>query len=537
MTETEPTSLLDIALRRADCDPTTPFLLTIDGPESDGIRTVTYGEAVERAHTLGVELVDRGVADGGRVGCYLSNSTSWVVSSLAVWMTGATVAAVGTLVPGPEAVTLFDLAEVDTVVALDGAPVLPGRDVVQVDEGGELVATKRGLGSPSSTGVLPGTDALALAIFTSGTTGRPKGITHSHADLIAAARRVAAAYAQTSGYRPAPAPSHLPPGVIFNPFGHMAGYSRLAFRMWIGRPTVIVPRFTEGAARLLLDRFEMDTLQLTPTMIHMLTTAEPPLDLRSVRYVTSGTAPLSIATRERFEARYRVPVMQAYGMSEVGAVSQERYDDVVAGRRGPGSVGRLAEGVEVAIRPLDADRPADEGEILVRTDELAKEFLGGAAVPVDDDGWFPTGDVGRLDDGILYITGRVQEKIIVGGFNVYPAEVEDAARRSPLVADVVVVGLPDERLGERPVAGVVWAAAQDPTALLDELRGVLAPYKIPRAVFPIDAVPLTARDKVDRARATHLAAAALERGSAVSNRAEPPPIDAAGAAPDANADR
>ena len=118
-------------------------------------------------------------------------------------------------------------------------------------------------------------------------------------------------------------------------------------------------------------------------------------------------------------------------MTEVGAVSQERYDDVVAGRRGPGSVGRIAEGVDVQIRQLDDDRPDGEGEILVRTPETSTEFIGGAPVPVDADGWFATGDVGRIDDGILYITGRVQEKIIVGGFNVYPAEVEDVARRSP----------------------------------------------------------------------------------------------------------
>jgi len=257
--------------------------------------------------------------------------------------------------------------------------------------------------------------------------------------------------------------------------------------------------------RALLARWDIDQLQLTPAMIHMLATTDEPLDLSSVKYVTSGTAPLSIATRERFEKRYGVPVMQAYGMSETGAVAQERYEDVVAGRRGPGSVGRIAEGVDVLIRPLDDDRPAGEGEILVRTDELTTEFIGGAKVPLDEDGWFPTGDVGRIDDGILYITGRVQEKIIVGGFNVYPAEVEDAVRRSPLVRDAVVVSVPDERLGEIPVAGVVWAGEPDPDALIAQLRADLAGYKVPRSLFTLDAVPLTPREKVDRKRASELA--------------------------------
>ena len=172
--------------------------------------------------------------------------------------------------------------------------------------------------------------------------------------------------------------------------------------------------------------------------------------------MTSGTAPLPVSVRDSFEARFHVPVLQGYGMTELGAVSQERLDDVLAGRRGPGSVGRIASEVEVRIRHADDDR-IGEGEILVRTEGAPTEFIGGDRAPIGEGGWYATGDIGRLEDGILYITGRAQEKIIVGGFNVYPAEVEDIARESPLVRDAVVVGLPDDRLGERPVAGIVWA--------------------------------------------------------------------------------
>jgi acyl-CoA synthetase (AMP-forming)/AMP-acid ligase II len=509
-----PTSLADIAVRRARRDPSSPLLLTIDEDEPYDVRALSYTQVAARASTLARALAEAGVAPGERVGCYLPNSPSWVVASLGVWWAGGVVAAVGTLVPGVEAARLFTMADVTTVVTVPGAPDVPGvPQVVRIDAEGRL----EGAGDAGDTDwdadavTLPPPDDLALAIFTSGTTGAAKGVTHTHGDIVAAARRVAAAYARSSDYRPDPAPAHRTPGVVFNPFGHLAGYSRLAFRMWIGRPTVIVPKFSVGAVRALLTRFEMDALQLTPTMIHMLATTDETLDLAGVKYVTSGTAPLSVATRETFEARYGVPVMQAYGSSEVGAVAQERYDDVVAGRRGPGSVGRLAAGVEVKIRHLDDDRPDGEGEILVRTDEVSREFIGGERVPIDDEGWFATGDVGRLDDGILYITGRVQEKIIVGGFNVYPAEVEDAARRSTLVRDAVVVGVPEDRLGEIPVAGIVWAGERDEAALLDELRAALAHYKVPRALFPLDAVPLTPREKVDRRRAAELARAATEK--------------------------
>jgi acyl-CoA synthetase (AMP-forming)/AMP-acid ligase II len=491
-------------------------VLTIAEDEPHDVVVLSYGEVGARAAALARALADAGMAPGETIGCYLPNAPAWVVASLAVWRNGGVVAAAGTLLPGTEAARLFELADVRRVVTVTGAPDL-GTDhhVIRVDESGRLVGAPPGdgdAGDPGwedTAGVLPAADDRAVAIFTSGTTGQPKGITHTHGDLVAAARRVAAAYARDSGYRPDPAPAHLAPGVVFNPFGHMAGYSRLAFRMWIGRPTVIVPRFTVGATRALLARFEMDSLQLTPAMIHMLATTEETLDLGAVKYATSGTAPLATATRERFEARYGVPVMQAYGMTELGAVAQERYEDVVAGRRGPGSVGRIAAGVEVRIRHLDDDRPAGEGEILVRTDEASRDFIGGEPVPVDAEGWFATGDVGRIDDGILFITGRLQEKMIVGGFNVYPAEVEDAARRSDLVRDAVVVALRDDRLGEVPVAGIVWAGEPDEAALLDELRADLAHYKVPRGLFPLDAVPLTPREKVDRVRATELAEAAL----------------------------
>ena len=508
MSVSQPTSLLDIAIRRALHDPATPLLFTLADGE---VRVLTYGEVLVAAELLAATLAAAGVRRGDRVGCYLSNSPSWVVASLAVWLNGAAVAAVGTLLPGPEASALFQLAEINVLIAAEDAPPLtPGFTAISINDDGATSEVGGGVLRNPRSEPLPDPEELAVVIFTSGTTGHPKGITHTHGDIIAASRRVASAYARTSDYRPEPAPADLPPGVIFNPFGHLAGYSRLAFRMWIGRPTLILAKFTVTAVKTLLERFPMDTLQLTPTMIHMLAITEEQLDLSSVKYVTSGTAPLSIDTRDRFEGRFGIPVMQAYGMTELGAVAQERYDDVVAGRRGPGSVGRLASGVEVRILPLDDDRPAGEGEILVRTDEASTSFLGGERVPVDEDGWFATGDVGCLNDSILYITGRVQEKIIVGGFNVYPAEVEDVARRSSLVDDAVVVGLADDRLGERPVAGVVWAAEPDEPALLVELRGWLAPYKVPRATFPIDAVPLTPRDKVDRARAAQLARDALD---------------------------
>jgi acyl-CoA synthetase (AMP-forming)/AMP-acid ligase II len=161
--------------------------------------------------------------------------------------------------------------------------------------------------------------------------------------------------------------------------------------------------------------------------------------------------------------------------------------------------------MEIRILADSAKFPsAVDGEILVRSarsDRLAR-------LELDGDGWFHTGDVGHLDaDGILYIAGRLTERMIVGGFNVYPAEIENAARESDLVRDIAVVALADSRLGEKPVACVVWAGEADAKQLEQEMRQRLPAYKVPRRFLAVSAVPLTPRGKVDRRRCVEIAVA------------------------------
>ena len=415
-------------------DPSTPFLLTIEEEAPFAVDPLSYGQVVAHASLLADELARAGVEPGDHVGCYLPQLPELGGRLARGVGRGGVVAAVGTLVPPAEAARLFAMAGVRTVVTVMGVAAPPGDfRVVRIGDDGLLEGH-------ADTGEIDG-DGNDLPLPSGDDPRWRSSRPGRRVSRRASPTRTPTSSPRHDGWRPGTAhervpagsrAAHLAPGVVFNPFGHMAGYNRLGFRMWIGRPTVIVPKFTVGAVRALLARFDMDSLQLTPTMVHMLATTDDGARSRwrQVRDVGDGAA--VDGDPAAFESRYGVPVMQAYGLSEVGAVAQERYDDVVAGRRGPGSVGRIAAGVEVEIRRLDDDRPAGEGEILVRTDEASSEFIGGEPVPLDEDGWFATGDVGRIDDEILYITGRVQEKIIVGGFNVYPAEVEDAARRSAL---------------------------------------------------------------------------------------------------------
>jgi acyl-CoA synthetase (AMP-forming)/AMP-acid ligase II len=296
----------------------------------------------------------------------------------------------------------------------------------------------------------------------------------------------------------------------------MAALGRVIFRLYVGRAVLLVPKFDVTVMRDLAARYPLDTLQLTPAMVHALAFTTEDITLGSLKYVTSGTAPLPMATREAFEERYGVPVLQAYGSTEGGITALERYEDALAGRRGPGSVGRVPEGCPLRIAGADGTdvAPGEEGEILGRPDPArAGRYLtegGTEPLPVDADGWYHTGDVGRLDEhGILYVTGRLKEMMIVGGFNVFPAEVEDALRQSPLVRDAVVVPVPDDRLGEVPVAGVVWSGEPRVAELTAHARERLAPYKVPRQWFTLEAVPLTTNGKLDRRRAAQLGSVAL----------------------------
>ena len=224
-------------------------------------------------------------------------------------------------------------------------------------------------------------------------------------------------------------------------------------------------------------------------------------DLGAVRYVSSGTAPLPVALREAFEKRFGVPVLQAYGQTEAfGGMAIESVRDVLDGHRRPHSVGRALPGVEIRIAASDgtATPTGQEGEILVRTRSATAGYVGEGSPtsPVDEHGWLHTGDLGRLDDdGYLYITGRLKNIIICGGFNVGARGDRSRAHRRRDVRDAAVLGVADDRLGEVPVAAV--EASDDGEAILQRVGERLAPYKRPRRILVVDSLPRVPNGKVD----------------------------------------
>jgi long-chain acyl-CoA synthetase len=246
---------------------------------------------------------------------------------------------------------------------------------------------------------------------------------------------------------------------------------------------------------------------LAPTLIYDVVASADDIDLSSLRSVLSAGQRLDPDLQRRFEIRFGVPILQTYGSTEIGHVAGWTGADLKAGRWRPGAVGRIYPGVEVEVRSDDGTvLPAgSSGEIWVRSKVTSGYADGEGSDLIDDQGWVRSGDVGTVDeDGVLMLVGRRREMIKTGGFQIWPAELEDVLREHPEVADIAVVGVPDDRMGEIPKVFVV--TKDDATTSRDELaddiirfaRDRLAHFKVPRALEFIDELPRTEAGKVAR---------------------------------------
>lgn len=443
--------------------------------EPDG-RTWTYAELQAVADDLRLRLPAR----RGRVGLRIPNTPRGVAAVHAVWQHGSSAVLIGPAIPARERERR--LAEVGC------------RAIVDVDT--DRVELRASHPTPAE----PGHDE-ALVIFTSGTTGRPKGAALSFRALSSSVASIAEAVGMADGRLPTvPARS---PSPTFMPLSHVGGLLGTVSAMYLGKPSLIVDKWRVDQVFDLVDRFQLTLLRLAPAMLYDLAHVRGERSLHPVKTISVGSAALSEAIRRRVEERYGVTILNNYGQTEVsGAIAFERYEDVRAGRRPPGSVGRIAPGVQVRIVAADGSdaAPGAAGEIFARSGSALDAYLqDGVAVDPRRDGWIATGDLGRLDgEGFLYLLGRVRDVIVCGGFNVYPAVVERALVCLPGILDAAVVGLPDDRLGEVPVAAVVKeATAPAVEDLLELLREDLAPYELPRRIVATAAIPLTAGGKPD----------------------------------------
>jgi malonyl-CoA/methylmalonyl-CoA synthetase len=473
-------------------DPSAALLTTPAG------EVIGYGDAGRRSAQLANALRSAGVRPGDRVAVQIEKSPLAVLSYLACLRAGAVFLPMNPAY-GDEEVTHVVTDSHPSVLVRDprparavGAPI-----VLTADASGAGTLAEAAAGEAEEFDDVPVEPGdLAAILYTSGTTGRPKGAMLSHGNLASNAATLHRAW----GFTPDDVLLHALP--VFHAHGLFVAINCVLAN---GTGMVFLPRFDVD---LVLEHLPRATVFMgVPTMYTRLL-ADPRLDERACRHVrlfVSGSAPLAASTHREFAVRTGHQILERYGMTETTMITSNPLE----GERRPGTVGPPLPGVEVRVTAAGTGAPLglDEvGEIEVRGPSVfagywrrpelaASEFTG--------DGFFRTGDLGSLDgDGYVRIAGRSKDLVISGGLNVYPAEVEEVMDALDGVLESAVIGVPDPDLGEAVVA-VVTA---EPGKLLNEdglreaARGRLAPFKVPKRVHVIDALPRNAMGKVEKAR-------------------------------------
>jgi len=471
-------TLPEVWERRWAARPVAPVL--VDGWAPG--RVADGADLEERTARVASVLAEHGAAPGDRVLWCARASLDSVAVLLGVLRAGAVLVPMSPSARDPEVAHVVDDAR--PLLALsdhERTGVGPGVEVLRIDalvrEADERAvppaAVRTGAGLP---GLRPQDDALI--VYTSGTTGVPKGAVHTHGSLLAGVTSLLGAWEW------GPADRLLLCLPLFHVHGLCAG---------------LFGTLTAGGSALVFDRFDEDVvlgaaLGCTmffgvPTMYHRLAATGRLGAMAALRLCVSGSAPLA-ADLWHAMASDGVRVLERYGMTETLLT----LSNPLEGERRPGSVGIPLPGVEAAI-----EDPDDQGvgELLVRAPSVCRGYWG--REPTEPGGWFATGDlVSVAEDGYVTVRGRRTELIITGGHNVYPAEVEAVLARHPGVAEVAVVGVPSEEWGETVVAFVVGDPDLD--SLAAHMAEELAPFKRPREVRLVDALPRNAMGKVVRSR-------------------------------------
>lgn len=441
----------------------------------------TRAEVEALADRIARSLRDTGVGPAEPVAVLLPNGMEVVAALLGVWRAGAVY-----LPLNPRGSAAERRAVIERLVP---------SATVTLDEGGVTVVAGERRGEPLAEGV-------ALVQFTSGTTGEPKAVQLTHDGVLELLDGVIAKLRGGGVRTSSPMPNLVPVSLSL-----WAGIYQVLFAMRVGAPVVVMDAFDPHEFQLLVRRFGIRSTVLPPAAMAALADERSITDLTPLRYVRSITAPLSPLQARRFRDRFGIAVLNSYGQTEIGGeiVGWSGADSKEFGESKLGSVGRPHRGVQVrAVDEHGATLDADgEGELWVLTPALAAGYADGSDLSdrLSADGWFRTGDVGRVDaDGFVWITGRVSDMINRGGLKVHPGEVEEVLRLDPSVDDVAVAGVADARLGEVPWAFVVLRPghALDPGALDALCREHLAPFKAPAEYRTVEALPRNEVGKVVR---------------------------------------
>lgn len=484
--------------------PDHPALLTDE-------RSFTAAELRAEVHRAAAALIALGVQHGDRVAVWSPNTWHWVVACLAIHHAGAAMVPLNTRYTAAEATdilartkapVLFAMGRFlghDRVADLDRSALPELRHIVRIPIDAadgtwdEFLARGTDPGTVAERAAAVTPDDVSDILFTSGTTGRSKGVLCAHRQSLSASASWAANGKITSDDR----------YLCINPFFHNFGY-KAGILACLQTGATLIPHLTFDPLRALqaIERHRITVLPGPPTIYQTLLDhpARGDYDLSSLRFAVTGAATVPVVLVERMQSELDIDiVLTAYGLTEANGMGTmcRADDDAVTVAT---TCGRPFADFELRI---DATEPgSDTGEVLLRGPNVMLGYLNdpaATAAAIDADGWLHTGDIGALDAaGNLRITDRLKDMYICGGFNVYPAEIEQVLARLEGVADAAVIGVPDERLGEVGRAFVVPrpGARLDEESVIAYTREHLANFKAPRSVRFVDELPRNAGGKV-----------------------------------------
>jgi acyl-CoA synthetase (AMP-forming)/AMP-acid ligase II len=479
--------------------------------DARGERTLTYGELRAVAGVWSRRLDEAGLPPGTPVAVRLADPLEYATAMVALIGAGRVAVPLDPGAPPADLIRVLDVARPAAVVAEEPFGVdLP---VLRPEPAG----TGRSVGA----GVLL-SDGGGIYLCTSGTTGTPKGILLREAQLAHVATSVVNFHGIGGGDR----------GYCSLPLFHVnAEVVGLLATLCAGAYLAVDRKFSRRGFWDMIRRLRISWINAVPAIISILAMDPPAVPPHGVRFVRSASAPLPRAALERFEEKFGIPIVETYGMTEAASMITANPVD---GVRKPGSAGRPA-GTEVRVVNVPEMGPVTEcgrseiGRVQIRGAGVITAYAsGGRPGVISPDGWLDTSDLGYLDaDGYLFLVGRSDDVINRGGEKIYPREIEELLIAQPGVKSAAVVGVPDDVLGERPVAWVVPASsefrASDLEAALREVSAADLPrHKQPSVYFVVDEMPLGPTGKIARRRLKDLAvngATAAAASGAVSGAA------------------
>jgi long-chain acyl-CoA synthetase len=466
-----------------------------------GTQVLTYAELAREAGQAAALLREAGVQPGDRVALMLPNVLAYPPLFYGSLAAGAVVVPMNPLLKSRE--VAHYLGDSGATVIFAWEPAADEAAKGAADTGTQLIRVSEAAAAALLGDRAPADDWAAredgddaVILYTSGTTGRPKGAQLTHANLYRNAEVTATALLGAG-------PGDVVMGCLplFHCFGLTCG---LNAAMIGGACLALLPRFDPGAVLEMISREKVTVFEGVPTMYSAMLhdPGRATADTSSLRLCISGGAAMPVEVLHEFEEAFGCVILEGYGLSETSPVASFNLPDR---ERKPGSIGVPVPGVQMCV--LDADGrevPAGEiGEIAIRGHNVMKGYWGNPAATAEaiPDSWFRSGDLARTDDdGYFFIVDRKKELIIRGGYNVYPREVEEALYEHPAVAEVAVVGIAHDSLGEEVGAAVALRPGAQATP--DELRAFakerVASYKYPRHVWLVDQLPKGPTGKILR---------------------------------------